>query len=338
MRILFLASFYFDLYKPILKELENEGHVVILKEDIQLKADYHVRHRNVFIKFACWLYRKGYYGLKDYWKNQIRNDSMYNDRYDFFLCINGVSFHPYLLNHLKRLNPEIRSSLYVWDTSNFYNYYRYNTCFDNVFTFDYNDSIYYKDVKFLPSYWVPTDKKQIRYKLSMIGSDHDDRLSIVSNIYDQIIRNNITSFIRIVIKPPLRPNTWYRKILHNNDYKKASREWLKKKILPFTTDTRYSLQDVINIIDESECVLDTEMPIQSGASQRVIWALARGKKVITTNLFLKEMSFYREGQISFIDRNNPKLDINFINESKSFEENDELNKLRIDRWVKELIG
>lgn len=338
MKIFFLTSHYYDLYKPILAELKNRGHQVYLKEDKQLPADYNYRNVNCIVKLFCWFYRLGDSFLIRYWKRQIREDRAYSDAYDFFLCINGVSFHPFLLNHLKKNNPNIRSSLYVWDTSRLYNYFRYNNCFDKVFSFDYEDASCYKDVFFLPSYWTESNKKGIEYQLSIIGSDHDDRLDIVSQVYKQMVDNNLSSFLKIVLKRPVQPDTWYRRILHNHEYKKALCDWAAKKELPYTTEKNFSVDEVIDVIDKSECILDTEMPIQTGASQRVIWALARGKKVISTNKNLEQMPFYDKKQIMFIDRKKPAIDVAFIKETIAPKNNPELLKLRIDNWIKILIS
>ena len=338
MKIFFLTSHYYDLYKPSFKELKNRGHQVFLKEDKQLPADFNYRNVNWLVKLFCWFYRFGDSYLIRYWKRQIRDNRAYGDAYDIFLCINGVSFHPYLLNHLKKNNPNIRSSLYVWDTSRLYDYFRYKNYFDKVFSFDYEDASRYKDVHFLSSYWTESSKKATEYQLSIVGSDHDDRLNIVSQVYKQMKDNDLSAFFKIVLKRPVQPDTWYRKILHNHEYKKALCDWKAKKELPYTTEKIFSVDEVIDIIDRSECILDTEMPIQTGASQRVIWALARGKKVISTNKNLELMPFYNNKQIMFIDRKKPTIDIGFIKNSITSENNPELLKLRIDNWVKILIS
>ena len=97
--------------------------------------------------------------------------------------------------------------------------------------------------------------------------------------------------------------------------------------------------DIVNrIILESNCILDTDRECQTGTTPRVIWALALGKKIVSTNLNLKNMPFYNEEQIVFIDRNNPILDIDFVKSRKEvFTINDYILNLRIDNWINNFI-
>lgn len=97
----------------------------------------------------------------------------------------------------------------------------------------------------------------------------------------------------------------------------------------------------INRVNEimlaSKCVLDTDRETQTGTTPRLIWALALGKKVITTNKNVRRMPFYNPQYISIIDRENPQLDWNFIEADLPHVINPEIEKLRIDLWVKNFI-
>ena len=67
------------------------------------------------------------------------------------------------------------SYLYVWDSSRYYDYFRFYKSFDKVFSFDVNDCIKYK-VNFLPFYWIPINSPKEdhkRYFMSIVGSNHD---------------------------------------------------------------------------------------------------------------------------------------------------------------------
>ena len=92
------------------------------------------------------------------------------------------------------------------------------------------------------------------------------------------------------------------------------------------------------IIEASDCVLDTDMQVQAGPTPRLIWALAQGKKVITTNSNIINMPFYDPNRILVIDRKNPIIDIDFLKNNAPYKHIDSLFKLRIDNWIKELIN
>lgn len=72
-----------------------------------------------------------------------------------------------------------------------------------------------------------------------------------------------------------------------------------------------SVEETERIISESSCILDTDRESQTGTTPRVIWALASGKKILSTNKNLIKMPFYNEKQIHIIDRNTPIVDIDF---------------------------
>lgn len=339
MKIFFLTQFYFDLYKPIYEELVRQGHDVYIEKDVCLPFDYNFSAGNKTVKSVRKVLRKLFHIETLYWKNKIHNNPAYNESYDVLICIDGVSFSPFLINHLKKYNPKLKATLYLWDSSKYYDFFRYNYCFDKVFTFDIDDANLVPNVKVLHSYWTPVKNATVtKYKIFMVGSDHDDRIDIVSKIYSQIKTANVPSFIKIVINKPQTNKQVIDYILSvSKKKKKKIIEWEKKSDLPFTTTECFKNEDIIKYISESECVLDTDMPIQTGATQRVIWALAQGKKIISTNTSLKRMPFYKAGQISFIDRRNPVLDMKFLNEKKVFPISDEISNLRIDKWIHQLI-
>lgn len=294
-----------------MSELKRQGHFVYIEKDVFLRFDGNMRSKSLLHKGINKMLRLINQTEIKYWKGKIVNNPAYSEKYDLFLCINGVSFHPYLLYHLKSVNPLIKSSLYVWDPASYYDFFRYKECFDKVYTFDLADHVRY-GVGYLPSYWFKTPERPIKYQLSMIGSDHDDRLEVVSKLYRQIKELGLTSLLKVVTR--------------KHDV-----------TVPYMTNHIFTLDEVARIIDESECVLDIDKPIQTGITQRVIWALARGKKVMTTNGSIKEHPFYNPNQIRIIDRDKPMVDVAFLTNEKEFVNSLFIENLRIDRWIEQLI-
>lgn len=323
MKIFFLTPFYYDLHVPILNELKRQGHDVFCVEDKKQRFDYRFKEINPLIKASFKLMNCFSNQNRRLWQRLIINKPEYQEHYDLFLCINGISFHPVLLDHLRKKNPQIRSVLYLWDSSSFYDYLQYKSCFDKILTFDWADAMNNPSIGLLPAYWYPTPVLPIKYDLSMVGSDHDGRFDFVSNIYRQVENEGLSSFLKVVIPKPEKP----QEILDYN----------RKLSAPYATSEAFSIEQVLTVIDESRCILDTDRPTQTGATQRVIWALARGKKIISTNTNLKFMPFYHPEQIRFINRETPVLDMDFIKNDASFDVDDDLIQLRIDKWVKTLI-
>lgn len=339
MKVFFLTQFYFDLHKPILTELEKQGHEVFLVEDVNFPWDYRFVRMGIVKKKIYKFFDRLLDRRKKYWKDKIQREIDFQDKYDIFLCINGASFHPCLLSFLKNNNPNIFSILYLWDSTKYYDYLEYGECFDKKFTFDLFDANQIEGVELLPSFWFPTEPRPIKYELSIVGSDHDDRLSIVGKIFQQAQKKGLKTCLKVVLAKPVEHSSWIRHLRYcKKVYKEECEEYERKSRLEYTTSAPIPIENTLDIYDESICILDTDRPVQSGATERVIWSLARGKKIISTNYYLKEMPFYNENQIQIIDRDNPVLDSDFIRKDFEFEVNDYFVNLRIDNWIRYLIN
>lgn len=104
------------------------------------------------------------------------------------------------------------------------------------------------------------------------------------------------------------------------------------------THKKIPLPEVVDLIKQSHCILDTDRESQTGTTPRLIWALAMNKKIITTNKNIVNFWFYDPSQILIIDRNNPEISDDFLfselNENVS---QDRIESLRIDKWLDQLI-
>lgn len=186
MKILLLAPEYLGLYKPILSELQKQGHIVKMIKDEMLDFDWHYPYRSAFDKLGRIIKATCNNSWKNYWRNRMEKEACIKEFYDLFICINGCCVHPILLKKQKEINPRIKTVLYLWDNSAFYDYFHNAGLFDKVMTYDINDSVKYK-VQLLPFYWVNSEHKDvpIQYTLSMVGSNHDNRYGITKDIVKQ---------------------------------------------------------------------------------------------------------------------------------------------------------
>lgn len=189
MRILFLAEPYMNLHLPIIKELEERGHDVVYLNDIHPDFDWKERWRGKLdrsLRHLKAILRRSY---QRYWDNVISSDDRLKVPFDLLLVINGCSFHPYLLKKLKGMTPNIKSVLYLWDNSDFYDYFSNAHAFDKVMTFDMKDADRYH-VKLLPFFFTKdmvSGSNQPRYLISTVGSNHSGRLEICKKIYNDIL-------------------------------------------------------------------------------------------------------------------------------------------------------
>lgn len=323
-----------NLHLPIIKELEDEGHNVIFFSDEHPDFDYKERWRG--LKDRVYRHAKAYLNrsYQKYWKKRFSSDRRFAKPFDLLFIINGCCFHPYLLKRLRRISPKIKSVLYLWDNSAFYDYFHYAHYFDKVFTYDMNDAEKYK-AGFLPFYYTKDmqhESKNPHYLVSIVGSNHSGRLEICRKVYHNLMSRIATSHEAYSKKPhPINGNgggnALYFKIIDPS--------------LPednIVSHTKLPIPEVIKLIKDSYCILDTDRESQTGTTPRLIWALAMNKKVITTNKNIVNFWFYNPEQILVIDRNNPIIPDDFIFSSltNDFAVNN-ISRLRIDNWIKKLI-
>ena len=345
MKLLLLVPQYLDLYKPIIEELKNQGNKVEVIFDEQIPKDPYKRCQGMQVikqlikKIVFW------YIIRKYWKTKIKEENVLNLYYDIFLCIDGCSFDNYLLKKLKNVNPSIRSIIYLWDTSKYYDFIRNIKYFDKVLSFDIEDCHKYNMI-YLPFYWKPTNVQSpnILYKMSIIGSNHDGRLEIVEKIAKQLDENNLNYYFKLYM--PQRSLKHHEvkslnKAIKEKDfsnvryYKPLSGEVNSD----FITNNVISVDEVNRIISQSEIIFDTDRKSQTGTTPRLIWALAMGKKIVTTNENIMRMPFYNAEYISIIDRDNPILDMNFIHSNTSQSKQFSLiMPYRIDNWIKSILS
>lgn len=346
MNILLLIPKYLDLYVPIVNQLSQRGDCCKVLFDENLMCDPYFMNKSIFGMIKNYYHRFQWKRRRKYehfWEEKIATDPIFNIRFDVLFVINGCLYHPYLLNYLKTDNPNIRSYLYVWDSSRYYDYFRFYKSFDKVYTFDLKDSKKFK-VDFLPFYWIQMSTPIIdekKYFMSIVGSNHDGRLALVSTIANQLkhIGKCNNYFCLFSERRDLRPEELasYEKWSRDGTHPQELHDFniiLGKEMSEFITYQSIPIEDTIRIMAESEVVLDTDRETQSGTTPRVIWALALGKKIVSTNKNLKKMPFYDSKRISIIDRNNPVLDIDFlVNPIDDLCVPDNIQQLRIDRWV-----
>jgi hypothetical protein len=344
-KLFFLVPFYMNMYKDIQNELEKLYDVFVF-EDISIKRKFALPDTLLKIKkIIRVLYIFFYKPWKKYWSKLIKNNRSFNLKYDYFLCIDGVSLHPILIKHLKSLNPSIKTILYLWDITAQFNIVPCFRYFNSIFTFDHRDAKKY-NLKYLPIYWV--DRKisadlNRKKGVFFFGINHDDRYFIIKEIIKQLDILNYPYYIKIVVLKEKFPNLIsmleliYYIITKNKEkieywkifYNKLSLKFIESD---FITPAKYD-----NLIEEYSCVLDTERPNQTGLTARAIWALAKNKKLITTNKYIINDSFYDPNKILIINRNDPKIPLEFLEKEIDTNISRDLVSLRIDNWLKQIF-
>ncbi|GAP72126.1 hypothetical protein SAMD00024442_25_13 [Candidatus Symbiothrix dinenymphae] len=348
--ILLFAPKTFSLHTQIIDELQRQGAIVDYVED-NMSARFNPQFQIWKQSLASWIYYplcKLYHRWINPNKKWIMSNlsSLSRTNYDVLFCINGFSFDKYLIYYLKAHNPDIVSVLYLWDSYRLYDFSKNAAFFNHVYTFDKVDADENK-INYLPLFWQPpssgikTDSIP-KYQILCVGSIHlgSDRYKIIKSIIPQLDRNGINYYIKLFVAE--YDSFWMAdvryllaKITKNEEYTLIYQIKKKQITEDFFIYFPVSHEDLEQKFKESSCILDIELPTQTGLSHRLMYALAMDKKIITTNVHVKDTPFYDKRQVFILDRDNVEIPMSFLTEDfiASAYSKSELNKLRIDNWL-----
>ena len=206
-----------------------------------------------------------------------------NDKFDVVVIIRGEfyinkpdDFHNKQLSvftQLKKIQKDARFVLYVWDSVKAFNFMPYLDFFDNVVTFDYQDSkdygfdyhpLFYSDIYEK----ISIEKTEKDIDIFYLGSGHDYRYGILNKLATYCDNNNLVYDFNVFTK----------------------QQFKDKGIKCFTTPRPFELYR--NVFSRSRAVLDIAPPVQTGLSIRIIEAVGAKKKIITTSKYVKNEDFY----------------------------------------------
>ena len=325
-RILYIGVSTFNYEKEIKLGLENLG----------AKVDYYdERPANDFLtKVFLRLKLKNLIQTKidNYYEN-ILNETKDID-YDYVFIIKLETIDKKILEELKETQQSATFILYLWDSiQNYKGKEQLLPLFDKAFSFDKTDTEKYKELSFLPLFYIPLyantplEKDKIIYDLCFFGTGHSDRYSIVKNIEGQLEKSNLKIYSFFYLQSKII--FWVRKLF---DKKMRS-----AKISDFSFKSLNQNQ-LLDKILESNVIIDIEHQGQVGLTMRTIEALGCHKKILTTNSSIKEYDFYNENNVCVIDRNHIKLDEDFF--LKSYEEVNKniYEKYSLESWIKSIFS
>lgn len=324
-RILFIAPKFFGYEREIQKKLTEMGALV----------DYYdERPSNDFITKSLIRLNKNLIANKnnEYYEKII--DETKSLKYDVVLIVRGEAISRKKLIKLKEKHENTKFILYLWDALSYNpNTNKIKDLFDKIYTFDYNDSLKHEEMSFRPLFYSDSYKniglefnKNTKYDLTFIGTVHTDRYDVLKKIKTQLDENEVNSFFYLYY--PSKILFWIKKIFDKN-FRSAKYSDFKFKGL--------SMEEITSIYKSSRTVLDIERPKQNGLTIRTIEVTGSKKKLITTNESISNYNLYNKNNCLIIDRNNPKIDISFL-ENEYMDLNEEIYQYYyIEEWLNEIL-
>ncbi len=320
-RVLLVTPKFYIYHQEIIKELKGLGADVTFFPEIE-----HTVRSRIAAKISSRYYHEKV--VKPHQREIVT--AVKNNKFDYVFVIRGGYFDAVFINDLREHCTEAHFVLYQWDSIRQNDYRELIPCFDEVSTFDIEDSskfnIEYRPLFCISQYTHLANKKDksTEYDLCFVGAFHSDRLDVVK-FYDQKLKKNGRFFYchMYITKMALMVRLLTGKIsLGDIKYFKT---------YPLTVDS------VADLYQRSSAVLDVELNIQSGLSIRTFEVLGSHAKLVTTNRYIKEHSFYNPDIIDVIDRSQLAYNDRFFDVDASNIE------FRVDRfslreWLMNIFG
>jgi len=335
--LLFCANFYgYD--KVIRDNLFKLGaKEVILKDNITFNDDNRdpvSKKRKIFNRLIHPKKRK-------LWTQKLISE-ISGKKIDILFCVQYMPFCKWFIDYLRRKNPKLRTLLFLWDDiATFPNYIDYYGLFDKIYSFDQGDCINNPTFKYLPDFYLPNDynkEYEQEYDVTFIGTLNmrgTKRINFLNQL-DQFCKdNNLKSFLYLRYYPNQNHKRLIDYIFPNNELKKFNSLLNKSIHLDFMKTSNIPLEKVEEIQNKSKCLIDINYGSRCGYTLNVISAIAKGKKLITTNKNIINEKFYNPNNIYVVDIDNPQFSKSFfISDIKPID----ISYLRIDNWLLEIFS
>ena len=332
-KILFLCTGFFSYYQFIIDELNKMGAVVKFVPIPRFSESHrNISHTKSYFFFYHYLKNPRY---RTNWTNELC-ESICKEQFDYLLCIGDVPFKSFFLDRLKKLNPNIITCLFLWDRLSIV-YVPRNIIrkFDRKFSFDRDDCKKIRELEYLPDFYIQTeqeDNEVLKYDVCVIATFIDNRAKTALRMKEFCEQNGLNAFIHLLYVEP-RVSKWniIGRIIAPVRLKKFKEKYGQ---LDFIKKERLTAEQVDVIQNQSRCVLDFSYKGRQGLTLNAVAALAKGKKLITSNDRIKEEDFYNPHTIFVYDFDNPVFDIEFFKtEVKPLQ----MLYLRLDNWLKYIL-
>ncbi|EMF0104903.1 hypothetical protein O5W20_001770, partial [Enterococcus hirae] len=186
------------------------------------------------------------------------------------------------------------------------------------------------ELNFLPLFYINSDeknKKEPTYLFSFVGFGHSMRYSFINQVKELCEKKQYSYYFKLYL-----PSIW-----HFYYYKYGTKTLATAKKEEFIYQPLP--QTIVNeVVKESKIILDLELANQSGLTMRTIETHGMRRKLITTNLEVKNYDFYHPDNICVVDRKKPVIPQRFI-ETDYHLLNDQLYKnYQLSTWLDRIFS
>ena len=293
-KVLYIGHVHFFYDQFFIKKLEELGATVDTF-DLNVKSPYS--------KFAT------KFKIADFeiYKNNYYNKVLLKKGFDLILVRHGYQLKPELYEKLRIVNPNAEFINFHWDSIKpeaGYNYQPIIKYFDKVYSFDYKDCATYKEISYLPLFYI--DEYAEFRKNNNINNYQFDVLFV--GAWRNKERYNLVKLTEKLAKQDQLKFYYYLYLPF-----KGQIQLIKKGIIPKKSNSKLlSTNEILQLFSISNTIIDFPSSFQTGLTMRTFETLGAGKKLITTNKNILNEPFYNPEYINLIDPNNFKIDVDFV--------------------------
>lgn len=312
-KILFIGIGFYDYDALIVSKLTDCGAIVTY-----ICQEHQNRFVNQFKKISFCQSIESRYSVK-YLSKSICNES----GYDEIFVIKGNRLSILDMKVLKGNNPKALFKLYQWDSlKRFDGDKKILALFDRVYSFDRIDCQKHS-FTFVPLFFRNkiNRKNNYKYDVSFVGWLHFNRLELLTKMSVELakVKRTYNFYLFTGIK------SWFLlNILRGIKF-------IHRKTLNYS--------GYLQILNDSDAILDFHHPDQDGLTMRTIEALGANRKIITTNSDVKNYDFYKYNNI-YILKDDSKVEdiIDFISQEFSEMPHELINKYSMDYWLGKIFS
>lgn len=319
--ILFFSQYFFGYENKIRDKFIELGASVDMFDEMSIKKPF----ERALLKVSSNIFTSKTNSYYHTILNQLGRKS-----YDYILFIDCEMPTNQVLDECKRLFPEAKMCLHLWDSiENLRGVPDKFHYFDIVTSFDPDDCDKYKLVFrplfFCDEYRVQNTKHGYKYDMSFIGTIHSDRFKILRKIKSNLPKR------KMFIYPYLQSKFIYYFYL-------ATKSEFRGTELSNFRFKKISATSIAEAVEKSKTIIDIQHPKQTGLTMRTLEMVGMNKKLITTNQDICRYDFYHPNNICVIDRDNPKINAEFFNTPYEQIPDVIYEKYSITSWILDVLG
>lgn len=317
-KILFLSANFFGYEKAITDRLQELGAEVDF---------FNERPSDSILSKGIIRVNKNFYfkKIKSYYQKILKQTAKRD--YDFFLLIKGETIPFTFLEKFRVLHPWAQMIFYSYDTAQEYpKFLKLFPYFNKNFTFEPQDAkqydLHFRPLFFIDDYHEVVENFELKYDVVFIGSAHTDRYLIGEKLRKMCDSQNLKTFFYYYA--PSKAAFLLKKVFDQN---------LKKFNLKKLSFKKLKHSEIAAIYAESCSVLDINKPFQAGLTMRTFETLASSKKLLTTNLDIRNYPFYSEANVMILDRVHLTVDAEFFKSDFIKINSKSLEMMTLDSWI-----